>query len=68
MGIIANITGVAVNRQTDTKASVIALGAPSSLGLLNDVNVTNKQDGSILVYSAATQKFTSVPNLDGGTF
>lgn len=73
MGIIASVvsrpqTSVAVNRQEDTRASVLAIGTPTSLHELRDVDVTNEQDGSILVFKASTQKFTSVPNLDGGTF
>lgn len=63
---------------TSNQVKVIASGALGGgsggrLTLLADVNATNLQDGSILVYDAATNTFITTKNfpaaiIDGGVF
>lgn len=63
---------------TSNQVKVIASGALGGgsggrLTLLADVNATNLQDGSILVYEAATNTFITTKNfpaaiIDGGVF
>ena len=70
---------VRVGQKNDVKVtSSLSVASAGSLGELSDVNVSNPQNGMVLVYNSTTQQWTgtleltpgSTQNLDvnGGSF
>ena len=58
---------VRVGQQNATKViSSLAGSATLSLSELSDVNVTNPQDGMVLVYNGVTKKFDATLELTPG--
>ena len=70
---VATIGGT-VSGQGNIRAKQVAVGntaniniSSKSLNELGDVNITETDDG-MLVYDAATDKWITSTNIDGGTF
>lgn len=64
-------TKVTVNqRRSATVRSMGVSGGAEVLSQLHDVEMTNAENGNVLVYDASRGKFVlqELPNIDGGTF
>jgi len=68
----ASLTKTQVNVQIPSRTQL--QNSSLKLRLLGDVNSTNLEDGSVIVYDAATDKFVVEPissantTIDGGTY
>lgn len=73
--VVTDTNTVTIEVGTPTVVLAGAMGPPgaSELGSMADVDVTNLQDGGILVYAQATQRWTATNTLErqileGGQF
>lgn len=57
--ITSNRVKATVSGLNKIQARTVALGSPTSLGNLADVNLDGVADGSMLIYDGATSKFVA---------